>query len=263
MNEIKDNVFLERLDKILVRNKISTFRRVRSLLQTHCLEVNGQQILDTGFMASPEHDTFTLDKKPLDLFCEKYIVMNKRAGTLCTKKSESIPTVYDDLNKNEFNEEEFQKLHSVGRLDMDTEGLLILTTNGDFSYRLTDPKFHVNKTYFVELKNECNEEKQMEYKNNFQKGIFIPQEKNESAFVSKPAFLEWKTKNSCLLTISEGKFHQVKRMFCAQKNTVTYLKRVSTGTLELDKNLFPGEYRNLTDAELLNLTGENFNATRA
>ena len=263
MNEIKDNVFLERLDKILVRNKISTFRRVRRLLQTHCLEVNGQQIFDTGFMASPEHDTFTLDKKPLDLFCEKYIVMNKRAGTLCTKKSESIPTVYDDLNKNEFNEEEFQKLHSVGRLDMDTEGLLILTTNGDFSYRLTDPKFHVNKTYFVELKNECNEDKQMEYKNNFRKGIFIPQEKNESAFVSKPAFLEWKTKNSCLLTISEGKFHQVKRMFCAQKNTVTYLKRVSTGTLELDKNLFPGEYRNLTDAELLKLTGENFNATGA
>ena len=147
-------------------------------------------------------------------------------------------------------ENSLQKIHTVGRLDTDTEGLLLFTTNGDFSHSLANPLFHVKKTYYVELEKTESEAQRKILEEKFSEGFFIPEEKKEKEFISRPAILEWNSENSCRLTITEGKFHQVKRMFSAQRNKVVFLKRISIGSLALDEKLAPGNSRELSNEEL-------------
>ena len=249
-----DGLFKERLDTVFIRRGISTHRRVRRLLQKHNVCINGSRILESGFRLNLASDETSIDGIKKNLAPDIYLMMNKQAGAICSTKDDGLyKTVYSFVPQKYFDytkENSLQKIHTVGRLDTDTEGLLIFTTNGDFSHSLANPLFHVKKTYYVELEKSESEAQRKFLKEKFNEGFFIPPEKNEREFISRPAILEWNSANSCRLTITEGKFHQVKRMFSAQGNKVVFLKRISIGSLALDEKLAPGNSRELSNEEL-------------
>ena len=145
-------------------------------------------------------------------------------------------------------------LFPVGRLDKDTEGLLLITNDGELSHNLLSPKKHVDKIYFAKVKGHITDEEVLKFKN----GLVV-----DETFTAKPARLEVLEFNAddnttdIQITIHEGKFHQVKRMFEAVGSKVLYLKRLSMGTLLLDRNLMPGEYRKLSQEEINALKGVN------
>ena len=143
-----------------------------------------------------------------------------------------------------------EKLHIIGRLDIDTEGLLLFTTDGELTHRLISPKTHVSKTYYCELEHEETEEHQKEITRQFEEGIAIEPEHNEAGFTAQPAYIKWQSPDKALLTIYEGKYHQVKRMFAAVGNKIIFLKRTSIGQLALDNDLDLGKYRELSKEEL-------------
>lgn len=249
-----NGLFKERLDTVFIRRGISTHRRVRRLLQKHNVCVNGSRVLESGFRLNLALDKISIDGIKKNLAPDIYLMMNKQADSICSTKDEGLyKTVYSFVPKKYFEyakENSLQKIHTVGRLDTDTEGLLIFTTNGDFSHSLANPLFHVKKTYYVELEKTESEAQRKILEEKFSEGFFIPEEKNEKEFISRPSILEWNSESSCRLTITEGKFHQVKRMFSAQGNKVVFLKRISIGSLALDEKLAPGNSRELSNEEL-------------
>lgn len=174
-----------------------------------------------------------------------YLVMNKPSGYVCSAVSDSHKTVYSLLPL-EYKELLFAKrgerIHTVGRLDCDTSGLLIFTTDGEFSNLLTRPESLVSKTYLVTLRDSVSLKMQSEYIEKMKKGVMLPAEKKAPEQQSGPADVEFISHNKCVVSLNEGKFHQVKRMFLAVENEVTDLKRIKTGNLELSNNLAPGQY---------------------
>ena len=186
------------------------------------------------------NDIVSLDGVNLEYNKFYYYMLNKPPGVLTAVKDNNYKTVMDimDVTPKE-------GLFPVGRLDKDTEGLLLITNDGELSHNLLSPKKHVNKTYYVELNGELIDSDI----DLFAKGLDIG-EKN----ITKPAKLEILSgRNRAYITITEGKYHQVKRMFQAIGLTVTFLKRISMGSLILDKNLKSGGYRKLTEEEISNL----------
>lgn len=245
--------FYERLDNIFARRKIYSFRKIRKFLQNHNVQINGKRIFTSGTKVSLFTDEISIDSKKINLKNDIYILMNKAKNFICStveSKNKDYKTVYEILPKEFLNQTELPKLHTVGRLDVDTEGLLIFTTNGNLSHKICSPDFHISKKYFVELKNSLSAEEQKIYTEKFTQGLKISHYGNEKGFVSKPAILEFLNEKTCCLTISEGKFHQVKRMFLALENEVVYLKRIEMGKLKLDENLKTGDWRFLTEEEV-------------
>lgn len=143
------------------------------------------------------------------------------------------------------------ELHLVGRLDIDTEGLLLLTTDGGLTHRLISPKSHVTKTYYIRLETPVSPEEQKTYSQQAEKGILIAPEGNDEEYLCKPAALTWISPLECTLVITEGRYHQVKRMMAALGNNVLYLKRQAMAELHLDETLQPGQYRELREEEIL------------
>ena len=143
------------------------------------------------------------------------------------------------------------ELHLVGRLDIDTEGLLLLTTDGGLTHRLISPKSHVTKTYYIRLETPVSPEEQKTYSQQVEKGILIAPEGNDEEYLCKPAALTWISPLECTLVITEGRYHQVKRMMAALGNKVLYLKRQAMAELHLDETLQPGQYRELREEEIL------------
>ncbi|MBU3850254.1 MAG: pseudouridine synthase [Candidatus Treponema excrementipullorum] len=143
------------------------------------------------------------------------------------------------------------ELHLVGRLDIDTEGLLLLTTDGGLTHRLISPKSHVTKTYYIRLETPVSPEEQKTYSLQAEKGILIAPEGNDEEYLCKPAALTWISPLECTLVITEGRYHQVKRMMAALGNKVLYLKRQAIAELHLDETLQPGQYRELREEEIL------------
>lgn len=143
------------------------------------------------------------------------------------------------------------ELHLVGRLDIDTEGLLLLTTDGGLTHRLISPKSHVTKTYYIRLETPVSPEEQKTYSQQAEKGILIAPEGNDEEYLCKPAALIWISPLECTLVITEGRYHQVKRMMAALGNKVLYLKRQAMAELHLDETLQPGQYRELREEEIL------------
>ena len=180
------------------------------------------------------------------LFYQKYvyIMMNKPQNVISATEDAIDKTVVDLLEE----KDRIYKVFPVGRLDKDTEGLMLLTNDGELAHKLISPKKDVEKKYYVEVSGELKEEHLELVKD----GLVI-----DEGYKCKSARLEIlessKVKSIANIYITEGKFHQVKRMMKALGTTVTYLKRLSIGTLELDKNLKLGEYRYLTDKEIKNL----------
>ncbi len=247
--------FLESIESILNRRKFSTHRSIRKFLQSNNFCVNGMRITNSSHKVSLFKDSFTLNGSPFILEKDLYLILNKTKGFICTTKDNLFPTVYSLIDKKYFEKiPAHSTLHTIGRLDLDTEGLLLFTTNGDFSHRLLNPEFHVEKKYYIKLEKNVTAEEQSVYKQKCKEGIFIERENNQKGFRAGPALISFISENECYLTISEGKFHQVKRMIKALQNKVTYLKRVQFASLCLPQDLKPNEYRELTEEEILLLT---------
>lgn len=231
-----------RLDKFLKDCGFGTRTEVKKLIKKNMVLVEGvlKPLPETHI--DPENtEVFVNGKK---VFYQKfiYIMLNKPAGYISATFDKKLPTVLDLLPEDVL----FFKPFPVGRLDIDTEGLLLLTNDGELAHNLLSPKKHVKKTYIAKLENPP-EKKYIEI---FKEGIDL------GDFKTKPANLEFLSESAPFLvkvTIFEGKFHQVKRMFEAVSNKVTFLKRIKMKNLELDENLSPGEFRYLTEEELKDL----------
>ncbi|MCQ2591928.1 MAG: rRNA pseudouridine synthase [Treponema sp.] len=269
---------MERIDKLLAHEGLGSRKDIKKLLRISEVLVNGKRIFDAGTQIDIDADVITIDGEEIDLHDQIYLMMNKIMHTVSSNKDGEHQTVFDLLDDDFHTPYLESKLHLIGRLDMDTEGLLLFTTNGELTHRVTSPKTHISKTYFVILEHAETEEHKIQIEQLFQKGIEVGPEDNESGFVCEPAKIQWaneqtykkhisnssfeealsrtntKVENpslqAALLTITEGKYHQVKRMFAAVNNKVAFLKRVSMGNLNLDETLEPGAYRLLSDDEV-------------
>ncbi|MDO4489396.1 MAG: pseudouridine synthase [Eubacteriales bacterium] len=236
-----------RLDKYLAECGIGTRTEVKKIIAGGRIGVNGTPVKDAGLRIDEKNDIITLDSRPLNYSEFEYWMLNKPAGIVSAsrkyslKRGETIPDGEEIFAVDLIKESAHTDLFPAGRLDKDTEGFLLITNDGDLSHRLLSPKKHVPKTYYTELDGELSDEdiKKIE------QGIDIGDEKP-----TLPCKIESLTPTSCTITITEGRYHQVKRMFEAVGLTVTYLKRISFGPIALDETLMPGEYRSLTKEEL-------------
>lgn len=176
--------------------------------------------------------------------------MNKKSGFVCSAVSDRRQTVYKAFPKDILTDENGAKLHSVGRLDADTEGLLLFTNDGKLSDFLTRPQNKIEKTYLVGLKNPVSSSEQKNYAKKAEIGLILPPEKKAGEQKSGGAKIDWLNENECKITLTEGKFHEVKRIFRALGNEVVFLRRIKMAELVLDESLKPGEYRTLSEAEI-------------
>ncbi|MBE7018691.1 MAG: rRNA pseudouridine synthase [Ruminococcaceae bacterium] len=229
---------MERLDKILANAMVGSRKEVVKLIRSGAVTVNETVITDPATKVNPDEADIIASGIPVCYREHYHLMMNKPDGYICATEDLREKTVLDLLPDDEVPK---NKVFPAGRLDKDTEGFVFLTTDGKLAHRVTGPKNHVNKKYFVQI------DKPMipEWIAKFKSGITI-----DDGYECKSAFLEILSENTCHLTIFEGKFHQVKRMFEALGATVTYLKRVQIGSLLLDDSLKLGEYRELTPAEI-------------
>ncbi|MBO4883581.1 MAG: rRNA pseudouridine synthase [Lachnospiraceae bacterium] len=224
-----------RIDKFLADNSIGTRKEIKALIKAGRVLANGEQVSDPGMHIDPSADEISFDGHTIEYEKFHYYMLNKPAGTVSSTKEGASTTVVELLA-----EEGVKNLSPVGRLDKDTEGLLILTDDGELLHDLISPKKHVGKEYLVitEKPVTADDMKKLEA------GVDIGDDKP-----TLPAKAEMK-EDGLHLTITEGRFHQVKRMLEAVDNKVTYLKRLKMGELALDPELREGEYRKLTTAEL-------------
>ncbi len=221
-----------RLDKALADQGIGTRKEVRELIAKGRVSVDGETVKQPDLQVS-ESSEILLDGGMLDLAPYEYWLLYKPAGYLSATEDRVHPVVTELIPSKR------KGLAPVGRLDIDTEGLLLITNDGAFSHRLQSPKYHVPKTYYAELDSDLPENAA---------GLFS-QTMTFSDFTAKPADgFEKLSARSALLTISEGKFHQVKRMFAKIGCEVVYLRRERFGSLTLD-SMHPGEARKLTEKE--------------
>ncbi len=225
-----------RLDKYLSETLGVTRSEARQLLKKGQISVDGATQKDGSVKIDPDENQIVANGKSCVYEEFHYYMLHKPAGVVSAVTDAQDTTVIDLLN------EKNKKLFPVGRLDKDTEGLLLITDDGELSHRLLSPKKHVDKCYLAKLTDEISEQ-DIEA---FARGIDIG-EKNKTM----PAKLERAPgENMVYITIQEGKFHQVKRMAHSIGKEVLYLKRLSMGSLVLDEQLEKGQYRPLTKEEL-------------
>lgn len=232
-----------RLDKLLGNNGFGTRKEVKQLIRKGTVKVNGSVEKDPGAHVDPTADEVTLLGEPVIHQEFIYLMMNKPQGVISATEDSRERTVTDLLTEEEQRFEPFP----VGRLDKDTEGLLVLTNDGKLAHELLSPKKDVPKTYYAVIDQEVTEADVSA----FAEGVIL-----DDGFETKPGVLRILSagdQSEIELTITEGKFHQVKRMFEAVGKKVVFLKRLSMGTLQLDSELAPGEFRELTEAEITDL----------
>ncbi|MBP5519941.1 MAG: rRNA pseudouridine synthase [Treponema sp.] len=240
----------ERLDKLLAHEGFGSRKDIRKLLRKYEVLVNGSRTYDPATQIDTENDSIIVDGEEVNLHQHIYLMMNKPQHVVSSNKDGEHQTVFDLLDDSLRTPYLQDKLHLVGRLDMDTEGLLLFTTDGELTHRLISPKNHINKTYLCCLEHPETAEHQSEIADLFAKGIEVGPDDNDPGFLCEPAQIKWINESTAHLTIYEGKYHQVKRMFIAVGNKIAFLKRISMGRLELDPELKPGEYKELYDSDL-------------
>ena len=238
-----------RLDKFLANSGVGTRKEVKELLKKRLIKVNDEIVKDGKIHVNENEDTVKYKDEIISYKKFVYIMLNKPNGVISATEDKVHKTVIDLLG----DEYRTFEVFPVGRLDIDTEGLLLLTNDGVLSHNLLSPNKHVDKKYYVELEKLLTE---MDIAK-LEKGVELKDFTTKDAKVEIIENGEESDKIRVYITISEGKFHQVKRMFKAVGNEVKYLKRVKMGTLSLDENLKLGEYRELTEDELTKLK-ENF-----
>ncbi len=237
---------MERIDKILSNLGYGTRKDLKKIVKNGMVQVNGITIKDSAMKVDPEKDKIIINGEGIFYREFIYLMMNKPAGVISATFDNKDETVIDLL---EVEHQVFEPF-PVGRLDKDTVGLLLLTNDGDLNHRLISPKWKVDKVYFAKIDQKVTEEDIEKFKH----GITL-----DDGYRCKEAILEIQKASEegseIVLTIQEGKFHQVKRMFEAVGKKVTYLKRIEFGTLPLDEDLEEGEYRELTEEEIAILKG--------
>ena len=225
-----------RLDKYL--SQVSDFSRSegKRLIRTGRVSVAGRVVVDprTDIDNNP---VVAVDGKQLRSANARYFMLNKPEGYISATKDREHLTALEL-----FDEDNVEQLHIAGRLDIDTTGLLLVSDDGQWCHRITSPKSHCKKTYLVETADPITPEAVEK----IEQGIHLSREKRPTL----PAKLELINEQTARLTITEGKYHQVKRMFAAVGNKVDMLHRESIGEIILDADLVPGEYRQLTAAEV-------------
>ena len=225
-----------RLDKYLADMGLGTRSQIKKDISKGQVLVNGTVSKDAGTRIDTEKDQVSYLGQAVTYAEYEYYMLNKPAGVVSATEDRHDRTVLDLIDT-----KQRKDLFPVGRLDKDTEGLLLITNDGDLAHRLLAPKKHVDKTYFVRLRDALSEEAGTK----LETGVSIGEKKD-----TRPAKVERVDTDTILLTIQEGKFHQVKRMLQAVDNQVLYLKRITFGGLSLDEGLSPGEYRALSDEEV-------------
>ncbi len=229
----------ERLDKVLVSQNVGSRKEIAAMAKKGRITVNGEIVKKSDMKVNPEQDTITVDGKALNFQRFVYYMMHKPGGVLSAARDTRAETVVDLLPP----ELVRRNLFPAGRLDKDTEGLLILTDDGDFAHRMLSPKKQIFKEYHAVLDKPIGEA-DIEA---FAKGLELS---DMTCLPAKLKILEDGPEQLVSVEICEGKFHQVKRMFASRGSTVVYLKRVRIGSLHLDETLPKGETRPLTEAEL-------------
>jgi len=226
-----------RLDKFIAEQTGLTRSQAARALRQGAVAVNGEAE-KSGARKVSAQDEILFDGEPLQwLEGLQYFMLNKPQGYVCSHDDGDYPTVYQF-----FDYPQAGKLHTAGRLDADTTGLVLLTDDGQWSHRVTSPKHHCEKTYLVTLADPV----ESHYQTACEQGILLRGEKEPT----KPAKLEIIDDYNVNLTISEGRYHQVKRMFAALGNKVAALHRWRVGPVLLDDSLAEGEFRPLTQQEI-------------
>lgn len=231
-----------RLDKYLADMSVGTRQEVKKYIRQGRVKINEDIIKKPEYKIREDEDKITFDGAPVAYETFEYYMLNKPAGVISATEDKRDKTVLDLIK-----EKKRKDLFPVGRLDKDTEGLLLITNDGALAHRLLSPKKHVDKCYYAKISGGVTEEDVRVFKERINIGT---QEEPEWTMPAELKILEKGTVSRIRLTIREGKFHQVKRMFLAVGKEVVYLKRERMGALVLDEELAPGEYRKLTDSEL-------------
>lgn len=218
---------MERLDKILVSQGIAGRKEARELIKKGEVCVNGETIKKPEYKVQPENCSITVKGQNLSYSKNIYIMLNKPSGVVSATKDNFDRTVIDILP------EEYKRkgLFPAGRLDKDTEGLLIITDDGDFAHRILSPKKHIEKKYIAQLDKEIN----ADVINKFENGIVFAD--GTKCMPAKLEIIPDSQNKKGIVTICEGKFHQVKKMFISCGINVVHLKRISIGNLYLDSKL--------------------------
>ena len=232
---------MERLDKIISNLGYGSRKEIKIIARKGLIEVDGVACKDSGMNVDPEKSVIKINGEEILYRKYIYLLMNKPGGVVSATTDSKDDTVIDLL---EVEHQVFEPF-PVGRLDKDTVGLLLLTNDGELNHRLIAPKWHVDKVYFAKIDKKVTEKDQKAFK----KGITL-----DDGYKCKEGNLEIISAtdegSEVKVTIQEGKFHQVKRMFEALDKNVTYLQRIEFGGLKLDETLEEGEYRELTEEEL-------------
>lgn len=242
----------ERLDKILSHQGFGSRKDVKKFLRSGSVTLNGTAVYDPSMHIDLSKDVLAIDGEALEAQGELYLMMNKAGDCVCSTKEGQRSTVFDFIDESLRATKAGGLLHTMGRLDADTTGLLILTSDGELTHKLISPKNHIPKTYAVRLRDSVTSDERKRYEQELEAGIEVPPEGHEAGFLSESAVLVWSEKDGfdCELTVTEGKFHEVKRLFAALGNEVTALKRISFAGLALDPSLKSGSYRSLTEEEI-------------
>lgn len=225
-----------RIDKYLCENTSLTRSIAKKLLRQGEITCDGEMVKSASFKVSADMEV-CIDGVAIPPLGERYIMLHKPKDTICSTVDEVYPSVINFLDI-----EKPETLHIAGRLDADTTGLVLITSDGQWSHNVTSPRKECQKRYRVTLADGVD----VSLVEDFKAGIQLRSEEG----LTKPAKLELIDSHNVWLTISEGKYHQVKRMFAAVGNKVMELHRQSVGEIELDDELELGEWRYLTEAEI-------------
>lgn len=231
-----------RLDKFMTATGKATRKEAKAFAKAGRIKVNGIVVKDTATIINENEDTILLDDIKISYEEYHYLMLYKPEGYVCSAMEKGEHSCFELIKEDYVN-----KLSFVGRLDKDTTGLLLITDDGRLNHNLISPSKHVDKTYRVHTEDALKNE----YIEVFKRGVDIGDDKP-----TKPANLKIISEKECLLTIHEGRFHQVKRMFEAVDNKVVKLHRESIKDIHLDSSLNPGEYRVLTEDEINSLKEE-------
>lgn len=231
---------IQRLDKVLSNSGMGSRKDVKILIKQGLVSIDGSAVKDPAHQFDPAKSTIVVNGKQLNYKKHTYIMMNKPQGVIsatCDGRHKTVLNLLPDKYAN-------IALFPAGRLDIDTEGFILLTNDGDFAHEILSPKKHVPKTYYARVNGLVDDEDIKKFK----EGIII-----DDGYRCLPAelgILKQEDQTEIELTIFEGKFHQVKRMFQAVGKEVTYLKRIAVGGLKLDEALLPGQCRELIEGEI-------------
>lgn len=227
-----------RIDKYLANMNVGSRKEVHNLIKAKKVTIN-EKLVKQAKQQVTENDMVKVDNQTITYQQFHYFMLNKPTGVITATEDPQQKTVHDLIAS----KDRYPDLAPVGRLDKDTTGLLLITNDGQLNHNLLSPKKHVAKTYFVELDQEIANE----VDSAFAKGVALA---DGTQVGSAQLIIDKSNKKQGLITIHEGKFHQIKRMFGLFDLGVVKLKRIKMGNLSLDENLPQGKYRELTEAEI-------------